>query len=72
MIHLRRILFPIAFSKAADSMACTVRETAERFNATITVLNAFNPLPEYFQGPSIYDRCNSKERNQPSRILQHS
>jgi nucleotide-binding universal stress UspA family protein len=61
MIHLRRILFPIAFSKAADSMACTVRETAERFNATITVLNAFNPLPEYFQGPSIDDRCNSKE-----------
>jgi len=42
-------------------MACSVRETAERFNASVTVLNAFNPLPEYFQGPSIDDRCNSKE-----------
>ena len=42
-------------------MACSVREMAERFNASVTVLNAFNPLPEYFQGPSIDDRCNSKE-----------
>lgn len=42
-------------------MACSVREMAERFNASVTVLNAFNPLPEYFQGPSIDDCCNSKE-----------
>ena len=42
-------------------MAYSVREMAERFNASVTVLNAFNPLPEYFQGPSIDDRCNSKE-----------
>ena len=34
---------------------------AECFNATITILNAFNPLPEYFQGPLIDDRCSSKE-----------
>jgi nucleotide-binding universal stress UspA family protein len=61
MVHVRRILFPIAFSKAADSMASSVREIAERFNATITVLNAFNPLPEYFQGPLIDDPCSSKE-----------
>ena len=61
MIHLRRILFPIAFSNAADSMARSVREMAECFNATITILNAFNPLPEYFQGPLIDDRCSSKE-----------
>jgi nucleotide-binding universal stress UspA family protein len=60
MIHLRSILFPIAFSKAADSMACSVREMADRFNTTITVLNAFNPLPEYFQGPSTDDRCGSR------------
>jgi nucleotide-binding universal stress UspA family protein len=61
MIHLRTILFPIAFSKAADSMASSVREIAERFNATITVLNAFNPLPEYFQGPLTDERCSSQE-----------
>ena len=42
-------------------MASSVREIAERFNATITVLNTFNPLPEYFQGPSTDDRCSSKE-----------
>jgi nucleotide-binding universal stress UspA family protein len=61
MIHLRRILFPIAFSNAADSMACSVKEVVERFNASITVLNAFNPLPEYFHGPLTDDRCDSKE-----------
>jgi nucleotide-binding universal stress UspA family protein len=55
MIRLQRILFPIAFSKAAESMALSVRGMAERFNATVTVLNAFNPLPEYFQGPSVED-----------------
>jgi len=61
MNHLRTILFPIAFSMAADSMASSVREIAERFNATTTILNAFNPLPEYFQGPLTDDRCCSKE-----------
>ncbi len=61
MVHLRRILFPIAFSRAAGYVATSVREMAERFNSTITVLNAFNPLPEYFDGPSIDDRCNSEE-----------
>jgi nucleotide-binding universal stress UspA family protein len=62
MIHLQRILFPIAFSNAADCMASSVREMAERFNATITILNAFNPLPEYFQGPLIDDCCSSREQ----------
>jgi nucleotide-binding universal stress UspA family protein len=61
MIHLRRILFPIAFSNAADSMACSVKEVVERFDALITVLSAFNPLPEYLHGPLIDDRCDSKE-----------
>lgn len=59
-MRLRRILFPIAFSKAAESMGPPVREMAERFNAAVTVLNAFNPLPEYFQGPSLDDRCDPK------------
>jgi nucleotide-binding universal stress UspA family protein len=57
MKHLRRILFPIAFSKAAESMGPPVRGMAERFNASVTVLNAFNPLPEYFQGPFPDGRC---------------
>jgi len=61
MNRLRTILFPIAFSMTADSMASSVREIAEHFNATITILNAFNALPEYFQGPLTDDRCCSKE-----------
>lgn len=61
MVHLRRILFPIAFSRAADSLAPFVRELAEEFYAPITVLNAFNPLPEYFEGPSTGDRCIAAE-----------
>ncbi len=57
MKRLQRILFPIAFSKAAESMCPSVREMAERFNAAVTVLNAFNPLPEYFQGSFPGNRC---------------
>ena len=57
MKHIRRILFPIAFSKAAESMAFSVRDMAVQFNAAVAVLNAFNPLPEYFQGPFPDDRC---------------
>src|SRR5947207_16007967 len=60
MMHFRRILFPIAFSKAAESMASSVRGMAEHFNTTVTVLNVFNPLPEYFNGPSLHDPCDPK------------
>ncbi|MGB7549083.1 MAG: universal stress protein [Terracidiphilus sp.] len=54
-MHLRRILFPIDFSPAAEAMAPSVRELAQRFNASVTVLNAFNAVPEYIHGPALGD-----------------
>lgn len=54
-MHLRKILFPIDFSPAAIAMAPSVRELAQRFNATVTVLNAFNAVPEYIHGPAPDD-----------------
>jgi hypothetical protein len=50
MMHFRKILFPIAFCKAAAAMASSLREMAERFNATVTVLNACNLAPGYIRG----------------------
>jgi nucleotide-binding universal stress UspA family protein len=61
MIQLRRILFPIAFSAAGASMAPLVREMAERFKATVTVLHAVNLAPEYISGPAPDTPCGSKE-----------
>jgi nucleotide-binding universal stress UspA family protein len=62
MMHFRKILFPIAFSEAAAAMASSVREMAQRFNATVTVLNACNLAPEYISGPALDAPCDSKER----------
>jgi nucleotide-binding universal stress UspA family protein len=61
MMQLHRILFPIAFSAAGASMAPLVREMAERFKATVTVLNAINLAPEYISGPAPGTPCDSKE-----------
>ena len=61
IMHVRRILFPIAFSDAAAAMAPSVREVAERFKATVTVLHAVNLVPEYIQGPSLDEPCSPNE-----------
>jgi nucleotide-binding universal stress UspA family protein len=61
MMQVRRILFPIAFSAAGASMAPLVREMAERFKATVTVLHAVNLAPEYISGPAPDTPCGSKE-----------
>ncbi len=61
MTQLRRILFPIDFSKACVAMAPSVREMAQRFRASVTVLNAFNAVPEYIYGPSLDDPSYAEE-----------
>ena len=42
-------------------MAALVREMAERFKATVTVLHAVNLAPEYISGPPRDTPCDSKE-----------
>jgi len=42
-------------------MAPLVREMAERFKATVTVLHAVNLAPEYISGPAPGTPCDSKE-----------
>jgi nucleotide-binding universal stress UspA family protein len=49
----RRILFPIDFSKAAVAMVPAVSAMARRFDATVTVLNAFYEVPKYVLMPGF-------------------
>jgi nucleotide-binding universal stress UspA family protein len=65
MKPFRKILFPIDFSEATTAMVPSVREMAERFNATVTVVNAFNLVREYSLAPSIEGTGNSE----PAPIL---
>jgi nucleotide-binding universal stress UspA family protein len=53
MTSFRKILFPIDFSDATIAMVPSVIEMAERFGAAVTVVNAFNLVPEYSLAPSI-------------------
>jgi nucleotide-binding universal stress UspA family protein len=62
MMEIHRILFPIAFSEAVAAMAPSVREMAEQFNATVTVLHAINLAPGYISGPAPNTPCGSKEK----------
>jgi nucleotide-binding universal stress UspA family protein len=55
MALFRKILFPIDFSDATTAMVPTVIEMAQRFDAAITVLNAFNLVHEYSLAPRIED-----------------
>ena len=53
MMPFRKVLFPIDFSDAAVAMVPYVTEMAQRFNATVTVLNAFNLVPDFSLAPSL-------------------
>lgn len=53
MMPFRKIIFPIDFSEATISMVSYVTEMAQRFNATVTVLNAFNLVPDYPLAPQL-------------------
>ncbi len=53
MMPFRRILFPVDFSAATTAMVPYVVEIAQRFSATVTLLNAFNLVPDYTFAPQI-------------------
>jgi nucleotide-binding universal stress UspA family protein len=60
MLPIRRILFPIDFSDATAAMVPFVKEIAERFGATVTVLNAFNFVREDNLAPSFVNTGDSE------------
>lgn len=51
MMPFRRILFPVDFSEATTAMVPYVVEIAQRFDAPVTLLNAFNLAPDYVLAP---------------------
>lgn len=53
MRPLRKILFPVDLSPAAVAMVPTVIEMAKRFDASVTVLNAFNLVHDYNLSPDF-------------------
>jgi nucleotide-binding universal stress UspA family protein len=53
MMPFGKILFPVDFSEANIAMIPYVTEMAQRFDATVTVLNAFNLIHEYNLAPSL-------------------
>jgi nucleotide-binding universal stress UspA family protein len=61
----RKILFPVDFSQATMAMAPYVREMARRFDATVTVLNAFNLVPDYLLASGGEDSRKSEPRAIP-------
>ncbi|MGC9158154.1 MAG: universal stress protein [Terracidiphilus sp.] len=54
MIRIRKILFPYDLSAAATAVAPAVSEMARRFQASVTVLYAFNQIHDYNLAP-IFD-----------------
>ncbi|MGA9061842.1 MAG: universal stress protein [Terracidiphilus sp.] len=55
MFPFKKILFPVDFSRAATAMAPSVIAMAQRFNSSVTVLNAFNLVHEYNLSPPFAD-----------------
>ena len=60
MMPFHRILFPVDFSEAAIAMVPSVIEMARRFDAAVTVLNAFNLIRDYSLAPSFEDTGDSE------------
>ena len=61
MMPFRRILFPTDFSEATMAMVPDVKEMGRRFDAAVTVLNAFNLVPDY-----ILALASTKARTTPN------
>ncbi len=55
----QRILFPFDFSEAAMAMAPSVIAMAQRFNASVTVLNAFHQTPAYILIPRFQEESDA-------------
>jgi nucleotide-binding universal stress UspA family protein len=60
MQPFRTILFPTDFSQAALEMVPYVKETAQRFNGHVTVLNAFDLVRDYILAPPLEGSCESE------------
>lgn len=60
MIPYRKILFPVDFSKATVAMVPSVVALARSFDATMTILNAFNLAREYSLAPNFEDTRDSE------------
>jgi nucleotide-binding universal stress UspA family protein len=60
MMPFHRILFPVDLSEAAIAMVPSVIEMARRFDAAVTVLNAFNLIRDYSLAPSFEDTGDSE------------
>ena len=65
MMPFRKILFPVDFSEATTAMVPHVTEMAQRFNATLTVLNAFNLIDDYVLAPPLEDRSDLEPNEIP-------
>ena len=65
MMPFRRILFPIDFSEATLAIVPNVTEIAQRFNATVTLLNAFNLLSDYIQATRFEGTGDSEPASLP-------
>jgi nucleotide-binding universal stress UspA family protein len=55
----QRILFPFDFSEAAMAMTPSVIAMAQRFNASVTVLNAFHQTPGYILIPRFQEESDT-------------
>lgn len=53
MSSLQRVLFPIDFSDASIAFAPLVRQMAQRFEATLTVLHSFDRVTGYSLAPTF-------------------
>jgi nucleotide-binding universal stress UspA family protein len=54
------VLFPVDFSQAAIAMVPYVTEMVQRFNGTVTVLNAFDLVRDYVLAPPSEASCESE------------
>ena len=71
MMPFHRILFPVDFSNATTAMVPAVRELAQRFDSTVTLLTAFNLVREYNLAPNVGDAFDSEPAAIPySQALQ--
>lgn len=59
MTHFRKILFPFDFSEAGKALTSSVVAMAERFQASVTVLNAFYMVRNYNLAPRLDDLVDS-------------
>lgn len=68
MMPFSKILFPVDFSEASAAMIPYVAEMAQRFKANVTILNAFDLVPDLIVTPSPLDAFRSEPTPIPYTI----